>query len=82
MNFHETSRITHLLKTNVYVKIREILMVLLVAIIIIATFLPWAGENQIKIQGVVWVAKLKILLLVWLGVKLRGDTWDMILLWY
>ena len=76
MNQSQASKISNLLKTNPFIQIAEIILVFLVAGIIIATFLPWAGENLIKVQGVVWIANVVMLILVWLGIKLRGEGWE------
>ena len=76
MNRFQSSKISDLLRSNPIAQIAEILIVFLAAIIIIATLLPWAGEHLIKLQGVVWVANVVMLLLVWLGIKLRGESWE------
>ncbi len=36
---------------------------------------PLAGENPIAGQGVVWVANILMHVMVWLGLRLRGQGW-------
>ena len=65
-----------LLRTNSLAKISELLLVFLIALVIIKLFLRPEGEHLIYNQAVVWVANIAMLLVVWLGLKLRGESWQ------
>lgn len=65
-----------MLQTNKAAQCGEIIIVFAVALLIIAVFVPVAGENLVARQAVVWVANVFMLGIVWLGLQLRGETWD------
>ncbi|MGB5500580.1 MAG: CPBP family intramembrane glutamic endopeptidase [Maribacter sp.] len=69
-------KLGNLLRTNRLAKISELLMVFLVAFVIIKLFLRTEGEHLLYNQAVIWVANIAMLLLVWLGFKLRGESWQ------
>jgi hypothetical protein len=70
-------KLGNLLRTNSIAKISELLTVFLVAFVIIKLFLrPNDGNHLLYNQGVVWVANIAMLLLVWWGLKLRGERWQ------
>ncbi|NNK75199.1 MAG: CPBP family intramembrane metalloprotease [Maribacter sp.] len=69
-------KLGNLLRTNYIVKICELLAVFLLAFIIIKLFLQPDGDNLLYNQGVLWAANIAMLLLVWLGLKLRGESWQ------
>lgn len=54
----------------------EIVAVFAVGTLIVAIGLPFAGENPLARQGVVWVAYIFMLAAVGLGLRLRGDGWS------
>jgi membrane protease YdiL (CAAX protease family) len=53
----------------------ELVAVFVVAWAVIALAGPLAGENPVAGQGVVWVANILMLVMVWLGLRLRGQGW-------
>ncbi len=57
------------------VQVGEIVALFVVAIAVIALASPLAGENPVAQQGVVWVANVLMLVMVWLGLRLRGQGW-------
>lgn len=63
-----------LLNNNIFVKIFELLLVFLAAFAIIKILLPFAGDNLVAYQAVIWLANVVMLLLIWLGQRLRGQT--------
>jgi hypothetical protein len=64
-----------LLNTSVATKVAEMLVLFAVPLVIIQFALPKAGDNQAAQQGVIWGANILMLLIVWLGLRLRGQTW-------
>jgi len=64
------------LRNNKAVQFLEILSVFLAAVIIIQSLKPFVGENPIAHQSTVWVANIVMLALVWLGLRLRGQSWQ------
>ncbi len=69
-------RVGRLLEVNPIARVGEILAVFAVATVIIAVGLPFVGENALAFQGVVWVANVFMILTVWAGLRLRGQTWQ------
>ena len=76
LDFPQKSKIGQLLETNIFVKIAEIGLVFLAAFFMIIILTPFAGENLVLKQAVIWGANILMLLLVWLGMKLRGEKWS------
>lgn len=64
------------LRRNNFAKILEIIVVFSVAFAIIKLAQPFVGENPLVRQSVVWIANVTMLILVWLGLKLRGESWN------
>ncbi len=56
-------------------QVAEIVALPLVALAVILFAMPLAGENPVAGQGVVWVANVLMLVMVWLGLRLRGQGW-------
>jgi membrane protease YdiL (CAAX protease family) len=75
MNKIHELNVSKYLKSNTLAQIAEILVVFLAAFLIIYYLLPLAGENLIKIQAVIWIANIVMLILVWLGLRIRGESW-------
>lgn len=71
-----TYKLGNLLRTSKLAKIGEILLLFLVALVIIKLLLRTEGQHMLYNQGVLWGANLVMLLLVWSGLKLRGETWQ------
>jgi len=53
----------------------EILLVFLPAFLFIKVTSSWVGEDPIRSFGVIWVANLLMLAMIWTGMKLRGRSW-------
>lgn len=62
-----------LLNNNKLVKIGEIILIFVVAFGFIKIFSPFAGDNIVSNQIVIWFANILMLLYVWLGIKLRNQ---------
>ncbi len=56
-------------------QVGEIVALFVVAFAVIVLAGPLAGENPVAGQGVVWVANIVMLVMVWLGLRLRGQGW-------
>ena len=56
-------------------QVGEIVALFVVAFAVIVLAAPLAGENPVASQGVVWVANVLMLVMVWLGLRLRGQGW-------
>jgi membrane protease YdiL (CAAX protease family) len=56
-------------------RLGEILLVFLPAFLLIKVMSSWVGEDAIRSLGVVWVANILMLAMVWTGLKLRGQSW-------
>ncbi len=66
----------NLLQTNKAVQVGEIVIVFAVALVTMAIFVPIAGENLVARQAVIWMANVLMLIMVWLGLQLRGESWE------
>jgi membrane protease YdiL (CAAX protease family) len=64
------------LQQNKAVKAAEIAVVFLAAFIVIAVGLQFAGDDRLARQAVLWVANVIMLVIVWTGLRLRGQGWD------
>ncbi len=56
-------------------QVGEIVALFFVVLAVIGLVGPLAGENPVAGQGVVWVAQVLMLVMVWLGLRLRGQGW-------
>jgi len=63
------------LQTNKLYKIGEILILFISVYIFIKLIMPLAGDNSVLKQAVVWVANILMLIYVWAGLKVRGESW-------
>jgi len=63
------------LKTNRLFKIGEILVLFICVFAFIKFLTPLVGDNPIFKQAVAWVANILMLIYVWIGLKLRGESW-------
>ena len=75
MRNQKKSKIGTLLLSNKLAQICEILLLFIVAFTIIKFSEPWVKDNLILKQASVWVANIAMLIVVWFGIKLRGETW-------
>jgi small-conductance mechanosensitive channel len=64
------------LQTNRLFKIGEILLVFIAAFVLIGLTKPLVGDDPILKQAAVWIANVLMLIIVWAGLKLRGETWN------
>lgn len=71
-SFHELGK---QLQSNRLFKLAEILLLFVFALAFIGILSPLAGENLILKQAVVWTANILMLFMVWVGLKLRGESW-------
>jgi len=65
-----------LLTANRLAQVAELLGVFALALVTITIAVPLVGENPLARQAVVWVANILMLALVWLGLRLRRQTWE------
>lgn len=63
------------LQTNRLFRIGEILLVFIVAFVFIGLTKPLVGDDPILKQAAVWIANILMLIIVWIGLKLRGESW-------
>jgi len=71
-----SSQLGKLLQTNRLFKIGEIALIFVAAFMLIACIKPLAGDNPIVKQLVVWVANVVMLIIIWVGLRLRGENWS------
>ena len=57
-------------------KIGEMAVLFAVPLVFIVGVVPFVGENPLAIHGVVWIANVVMLLIVWQGLRLRGEGWE------
>ncbi len=53
----------------------ELIVLFAVPLTFLLFAVPKVGDNPVARQGVVWVANLAMLMIVYLGLRLRGQTW-------
>ncbi len=75
MEQHKTTKLGILLKTNRLIKLAEILLLFVVAFAIIKLSEPFVKDDLVLKHASVWVANIAMLLVVWLGLRLRGESW-------
>lgn len=66
-------KIGNLLNQNKLVKVMELLLVFSAALGLITTALPHAGDNLVKKQMIIWFANILMLVIIWAGMRLRGQ---------
>jgi membrane protease YdiL (CAAX protease family) len=64
------------LRTNRWYKLGEILFLFISAFSIILLMAPFVDGNPIFKQAIVWIANVVMLIIVWAGIKLRGESWE------
>ena len=57
-------------------KFGEILLVFAVGLSFILILKPLFKDDPIKSMAVVWTANVIMLVMVWVGMKIRGESWD------
>lgn len=65
-----------LLTTNRAAQVAELGSVFAVALAVITIAMPFMRDNPLARQAVVWMANIFMLAIVWLGLRLRGQTWE------
>ncbi len=70
------TKICYLLNTNKTAKISEILLVFVLAFALFKILKPFAGDNLLLKMGMIWCINILMLILVWSGIKLRGQNWS------
>lgn len=73
---HVKTKIGYLLNTNKTAKISEILVIFILAYALFKILKPYAGENLLLKMGIIWCINILMLILVWSGIKLRGQNWN------
>ncbi|WP_445383030.1 CPBP family intramembrane glutamic endopeptidase [Robiginitalea sp. IMCC43444] len=63
------------LHKNKLVKAGEIFLLFILTYTFITLIIPLTGDNPLLIQAVVWTANILMLIYVWIGLKLRGESW-------
>ena len=74
MQEEETSAVGAFLNST-FGRVCELALIFVLPIILIQFAAPYAGDNLVAIQGVIWIANVLMLLLVWQGLRLRGEGW-------
>lgn len=69
-----STRVGQLLLSSRVAKLAEIGAVMLIAVAVIGGLYPLVGENPVARLGVVWLANILMMLAVWTGLRLRGQT--------
>ncbi len=64
------------LQKNKLFKIGEIFFLFIFAYVFILLIFPLAGNDFILKQTVLWIANILMLIYVWIGLKLRGESWQ------
>jgi len=72
----KASRLGRALDTSLAAKFGEIAAVFGAAALIMVALLPLAGRNPLAGQGVIWLANVAMLVMVWLGLRVRGQGWE------
>jgi len=70
------TKIGYLLNTNIIAKISEILLVFILAFALFKVLKPFAGDDLFLKMVIIWWIYIFMLILVWLGIKLRGQKWS------
>ncbi|MCA6078928.1 CPBP family intramembrane glutamic endopeptidase [Fulvivirga sedimenti] len=69
------SELGKLLRTNPFVQLTEILLLFAIAFAILNTMGPLAGDDPLSVALVVGMANVLMILYIWAGLKLRGESW-------
>jgi hypothetical protein len=66
---------SRILAENKAAQLAEIVLVFLVAFVVIGVGWSIVGDDLFARQAVVWVANVLMMVTVWIGLRLRGQTW-------
>ena len=69
------STLARTLRENRAAKAAEIGVLAVIAFAVVFTGWRIVGDNPIARQAVVWVANVLMLITIWIGLRLRGQTW-------
>ena len=69
-------RLGRILEDSNLAKIAEILFVFTVSLVVIAIGWDLVGDDTFARQAVTWVANVLMILVVWMGLRIRGQTWE------
>jgi len=69
-------RLGRILEDNKLAKTAEIVFVFTVAFVVIAIGWDLVGDDTFARQAVTWVANVLMILVVWMGLRIRGQTWE------
>ena len=75
-NYSVKKKVGVLLNSNKIAKISEILLVFILAFGLFKILKPYAGDNLFLKMGIIWCINILMLILVWTGIKLRGQKWS------
>lgn len=64
------------LNTNRLFMLGEILLVFAAAFTFIQLLMPLVSEHAVLTQVVIWTANILMLLLIWVGMQIRGEKWE------
>lgn len=64
------------MQRSTLVQVTEIIVVFLVAFLVIGVGWRLVGDSLLARQAVVWVANVLMLVSIWIGLRLRGQTWE------
>jgi len=64
------------LRTSAVAQAAEIAFVFLVAAAVVSVGWTLVGDDALGRQAVVWVANVLMLITIWIGLRLRGQTWE------
>lgn len=65
-----------MLHKYMFFKLLELVLVFLVAFVLIKVFVRDDPDHLLYNQAVVWIVNIMMLLMVWLGLRIRGEGWD------
>ncbi len=74
-NSVEQNKLGQLLQTNSLVKVAEIVLLFFIAFAILKISAPFATDNPLFMPLVVGAANILMILYIWAGLKLRGESW-------
>jgi membrane protease YdiL (CAAX protease family) len=66
--------LTELLLHNIWAKIAEILLIVLLVLIVLKTFSPMVENDLIRKQLLIWIINVIMIIWVFLGMKIRGES--------
>lgn len=71
-----STTVGNLLNTNKLAIIGEVVFVFFSAILLFVILRPYAGDSVLLKLGIIWCINVYALLLIWFGLRLRGQNWS------